>query len=129
VRVTGRCLIVVIAICAWIVLSNHCLFAAITTRLQLPQSSCPFHSKPAKPQSQPTECCKILRAVATTPAKNLAPSIVDLLQVDFSFKDLVSVAPPKIMFSPQTLDTGPPGKTSFVELTTSVRANAPPLSA
>src|SRR5438477_7089434 len=81
-------------------------------------TSCPFHSKPAKPQPQPagTECCKILRAVSTTPSKILAPAIVDLVQVDLALHAVAVLAPPKISFTPTTLDTGPPGRTSFVEL-------------
>ena len=124
----ARCLTVAITICAWIVLSNHCVFAAIAMKSQPTHSGCPFHSKPTKPQPQPAgiECCKILRAISTTPAKNLAPAIVDLLAVNLAVADLTVFALPKISFSPATLDTGPPGKTSLVELNGSARAHAPP---
>jgi hypothetical protein len=125
VRATARCLTVAISICAWIAISNHCAVGAIITKTNLSHSECPFHSKPAKqkdPDSQP--CCKILRAVATTPAKSFAPAIVDL-----SWPKFVMLAPPKISVAPVALDTGPPGKTSFVELTASVRAHGPPLLA
>jgi hypothetical protein len=94
-------------------------------------TSCPFHSKPTKPQSQPAgiECCKILRAVSTTPAKILAPAIVDLVQVDRALDAVAIFATPKISFTPTTLDTGPPGRTLFVELIESMRAHAPPFRA
>jgi hypothetical protein len=128
VRATARCLIVAITICSWIAISNHCALRAIATKTNTTQSGCPFHSKPAKPQPQPagTECCRILRAVSTTPAKILAPAIVDLVHVDLVHVDLAVFPPPKISFMPATLDTGPPGTTSFVELIGSMRAHAPP---
>jgi hypothetical protein len=127
-RVTACCLTVAISICAWLAISNHCVISALTTKADSTQSACPFHSKPVKPQSpQSTACCKILRAVSNAPTKNLAPSIVDLSGVDLAFAKLVILAPPKIYFTSATLDTGPPGKTSFVELKRSMRAHAPPI--
>ena len=120
------CLTVAITICSWLALSNHCAIGALTTKSETKQSGCPFHSKPAKPKTNPTECCKILRAVTNAPIKNLAPAIVDLPNVDLAFAELFVFAPPKIFFSPATLDTGPPGKTSFAELNRSMRAHAPP---
>jgi len=131
VRATARCLIVAITICSWIAISNHCAFRALAAKTATAQSGCPFHSKPAKPQPRPagTECCKILRAVSTTPAKILAPTIVDLVHVDLALDTLPAFPAPKISFLPATLDTGPPGTTSFVELIGSVRAHAPPVFA
>jgi hypothetical protein len=131
VKAAARCLIVVLTICSWIAISNHCSLRAIATTADTTQSDCPFHSKPGKPQPQPvgTECCKILRAVSTTPAKILAPEITDLVSVDLAFTTLAVFEPPKISFTPATLDTGPPGRTSFVELIGSVRAHAPPVRA
>jgi hypothetical protein len=127
VKATARCLIAAISICAWFAISNHCAIQALATKAKTTHSGCPFHSKPAKPQSpQPIECCKILRAVANAPAKNFAPATVDLANVDLGFVEFVVIAPPKISFAPATLDTGPPGKTSFVELNRSMRAHAPP---
>jgi hypothetical protein len=128
VTATPRCLIVALTICSWIAISNHCAFRAIATKTDAAQSGCPFHSKPANPQPQPagTECCKILRAVSTTPAKILAPAIVDLIPVDLPLVKFAAFAPRKISFTPLTLDTGPPGRTSFVELIGSMCAHAPP---
>ena len=127
-KATARGVIVALTICSWIAISNHCAFRAIATKTGTAQSGCPFHSKPAKPQPQPagTECCKILRAVSTAPAKILAPAIVDLIPVDLPLVKFAPFAPPKISFTPLTLDTGPPGRTSFVELIGSIRAHAPP---
>jgi len=117
-------------ICSWIAISNHCAFSAIATRTDSAQNGCPFHSKPANPQPQPigTACCKILRAVATTPAKNLAPTISDLPHVDLGFAELPVFTPPKISFPAATLDTGPPGALTFAELILqrSLLAHAPP---
>ena len=128
---TAHWVIVTITICSWIAISNHCAFRAIATRPDAIESGCPFHSKPAKPQPRPagTECCKILRAVSTTPAKILAPAIVDLVHVDLALDTLPVFHPKKISFLPATLDTGPPGTTSFVELLGSMRAHAPPVFA
>jgi hypothetical protein len=130
VRVAARCLIVAVTISAWSSISNHCAIRALTTKSDFSQSSCPFHSKPAKsqPQSSGIECCKILRAVSPTPAKSPAPTIVDLSNADLFPNAIALLAAPKISFKPVTLDTGPPGKTSFIELSGSVRAHAPPLS-
>jgi hypothetical protein len=131
VKAAVRCLIVGLTICSWIAISNHCSLRAITTTTDATQSGCPFHSKPAKPQPQPAgiECCKILRAVSPTPAKILAPAIVDIVPVDLGLNAIAVFPPPKISFLPATLDTGPPGRTSFVELIGSVRAHAPPVRA
>jgi hypothetical protein len=128
VKATARCLIVVITISSWLAISNHCAIRALATKAQTAASTCPFHSKPAKQQPEPTgtQCCKILRALAATTAKNPAPAIID---VDLSFPEFVTVAPPKISFAPLALDTGPPGKTLFAELNSSVRAHAPPFVA
>jgi hypothetical protein len=128
VKATARCLIAAITIVSWIAISNHCAIRALTTKVDPTQSGCPFHSKPAKPQQQPagTECCKILRAVSTTPARVLAPAIVDVVPVDFAFDQIAVLTSPKISFLPATLDTGPPGRTSFIELIGSMRAHAPP---
>src|SRR5438067_3725743 len=122
---------VAMTLCSWIAISNHCALRAIATKPNAIQSGCPFHSKPAKSQPQPAgmECCKILRAVAPISQKNLTPATVDLATIDFPIDGLIIFAPPEIPFLPATLDTGPPGKTSFVELIGSVRAHAPPFLA
>ena len=131
VKAIARCLAVAICISAWIGISNHCALAALAAKAQTVPRGCPFHSNPAKPQPQPggAECCKVLRAVSTTPAKILAPAMVDLLRVENAFAELAVFQPPIISFTPATLDTGPPGTTSFIELVGSMRAHAPPVFA
>ena len=122
-----RSVAALVAISSWLAISNHCAFSAIAARTDSIENGCPFHSKPVKPKSSDTQpCCKILRAVVTTHAKNLAPAIVDLVPSNFALEKLMAFVPPEISFAPATLDTGPPGKTSFTELIGSVRAHAPP---
>jgi hypothetical protein len=129
VRSTDRSLIVAITICSWIALSNHCALSAAIANTTPTVGGCPFHSKPAKPQQKPanTECCKVLRATANAPLENLAPAAVDLPAACFG--EFVTPLPPKISIAPATLDTGPPGNTSFAELNRSLRAHAPPFVA
>ena len=131
VRATARCLIVLITVFSWIAISNHCALRALEVKNEL-ASSCPFHSKPAKSHPQPaaaTECCKILCAIPTAPAKSPAPAIIDLFPVNPGLHQLALLEPLQICVTPFTLDTGPPGKTSFVELNRSLRAHAPPFRA
>ena len=127
-------LTVLITISAWLAISNHCALGAFTPEAKKPAADeCPFHAKKSAPvkqkQSSGLPCCKILRATAASPAKNFAKAIVDLSNLDLLFAKLIVLAPPKISFHSPTLDTGPPGKTSFVELIGSLRAHAPPLFA
>jgi hypothetical protein len=129
VKATARWLIVVAIIFSWLALSNHCVVTALALKPPAKESGCPFHSKPAKEQPRSIECCKVLRAIPTTPVKELAPAIIDLLPLNNALHQLATLEPPKISFAPATLDTGPPGKTSFVELNRSVRAHAPPSGA
>jgi hypothetical protein len=128
VNLTARCLIVVVTISAWFSISNHCAIRGLAIKPDSSQSNCPFHSRPAKSQPQPRgiECCKVLRAVSPTPVKRPAPITVDLSNVDLFPNRIALVVAPKISFEPGTLDTGPPGKTSFIELIGSLRAHAPP---
>ena len=125
-RATGRCLIVAITIFSWFAISNHCALRAAVAKKSEATGGCPFHSKPAKPQPKPatTECCKILRATATTPLKNPTPAMVDLVPPDLG--ESAIALPPKNSIATATLDTGPPGKTSFTQLNRSLRAHAPP---
>jgi hypothetical protein len=126
VKATARCLTAAVTIFAWLAISNHCAIRALTAKTNATQSSCPFHSKPAKPKTDSTECCKILRATPTTPAKELAPAIIDLFPVSTAPRQLATLEPAQICLELKTLDTGPPGKTSFAELIQNVRAHAPP---
>jgi hypothetical protein len=134
---------VFITILAWLAISNHCVLGAAAPetrgtgfqpvsdhRQDADATGCPFHAQPSTPQKQKqsndSPCCKILRAIAAAPVKNLANAIGDLNHVDLAFAELITFAPPKISFHSMTLDTGPPGVTSFAELIGSMLAHAPP---
>jgi|SRR5438105_3628811 len=127
-KATGHCLIVAMTIFSWIAISNHCALRAFTTSDTTP-NDCPFHSKPAKSQPQPTgtECCKIVRAVVFASAKSWTRDDAKFSDVDLRCEYLIVVSASHSAL-PLLLDTGPPGKTSFVELITSVRAHAPPIA-
>lgn len=126
-----RAVTIALVFASWIALSNHCLFAAVMAKPRAAENECPFHSKPAKPQPAPADvqCCKILRAITTAPGKTLARAIVDRPHIDLLFAPLIVSAPTKIWFVVSAVDTGPPGTTSFLELTGSMREHAPPLLA
>jgi hypothetical protein len=120
----------IVTLCAWLAISNHCALGLAMGEQKPVKNECPFHSKPAAPakqkQPQGSPCCKILRATIAAKTKKIAPAIVDLAPADLLFTELIVFAPPKISFGFETSDTGPPGKTSFVELIGSMQAHAPP---
>jgi hypothetical protein len=130
VRASARCLIVAIAICSWIAISNHCAFAAVATKDASEQAACPFHSKPEKQkeQSSQVECCKVLRAVVPIVAKSWAPNERDFSDIHFPSEDCRPLAHFRDALAPLLLDTGPPGVHSFAELILqrSLFAHAPP---
>jgi hypothetical protein len=122
--------IVVVVICSWFAISNHCVFAALATS-DTPPRECPFHSKPTKQKKPSTgaQCCKILRAVASVPAKNWARDDAKLSDADCYYGERVfTIAYPDTTLVPMSLDTGPPGVRSFAELILqrSLLAHAPP---
>ena len=124
-------LTVFVTMSAWFAISNHCTLGAVAPEAKAkPADECPFHAKKSAPakqkQSSGLPCCKILRATVASPAKNLAKAVVDLPPLVFA--KLIVLDPPKISFHSSTLDTGPPGVTSFVELIGSMHAHAPPPS-
>jgi hypothetical protein len=127
-RTVVRTLTVAIAVASWLAISNHCAFAAIASKPQPTTSGCLFHPKPATPQQAPAgiQCCKILRAITTTPAKTVARALVGLAHVHLAGDTSIVSPPARLSFAPDTLDTGPPGSTSFSELIGSVQAHAPP---
>jgi hypothetical protein len=131
VRAGARCLIVAITICSWFSISNHCAFAAVATKSDSTQATCPFHSKPEKQKEQPSQvqCCKILRAVAPTIAKSWTRSNSDFSDIDFRFEYHRLLAHFRDALAPLLLDTGPPlTALSFAELILqrSLLAHAPP---
>jgi hypothetical protein len=125
--------IVVVAICSWFAISNHCVFAALATN-DTASRQCPFHSKPAKQEKPSTgaQCCKILRAVSSVPVKGWARDDTNLSDFDgYGGERALAIAYSQTALVPLSLDTGPPGVRSFAELILqrSLLAHAPPLLA
>ena len=126
----ARGTIVVVAICSWFAISNHCAFAALTTKTVPVQTGCPFHSKSKEKPSTEAQCCKILRAVSPVTAKSWARD-----DAKFSFADsyneerALTTAYSQTTLMLLSLDTGPPGARSFAELILqrSLLAHAPPV--
>ncbi len=120
--------IVLIAICSWFAISNHCVFAALAS-VEKPSRECPFHSKPKEKPATAVQCCKTLRAVASAPEK-------DWTRDDTRLSDAVTYPDNRSLgllfwqpaLVPLALDTGPPGVHSFAELVLqrSLLAHAPP---
>ena len=126
---SARCVTVVIAICSWFAISNHCALAALETRADSAKNECPFHSKPAKHSH--VQCCKILRAVTPVIAKNWARDDAKFSNVEHRFEEFALIAPSCRAKTPLLLDTGPPGALTYAELTLqrSLLAHAPPIPA
>ena len=120
--------IVVIAICSWFAISNHCAFAALATKTD--STGCPFHSKPAKQEKQSTgpQCCKILRAVAPVITKSWNRDDTNFSSFDLCPEECVGAERLRVALAAQFLDTGPPHAFSFAELILqrSLLAHAPP---
>jgi hypothetical protein len=127
VKATARYLTVAIAICSWIAISNHCALGAVMAGRETARDECPFHSKPTKQPENSSNllCCKILRAIFPAGAKDWARDDANFSEVDLGVA-LRIVLTESHHAAPLLLDTGPPGKTSFVELIGSVHAHAPP---
>ena len=126
-----RCAVVLIAICSWFAISNHCVFAELAMKTGPAQAACPFHSKPAKKkqQSPPVQCCKVLRMVVFTKTKSWVRDDSKFSDVGFRIEQLADVL---LLYNSQAslpLDTGPPGAHSFAELILqrSLLAHAPPI--
>jgi hypothetical protein len=125
-----RCAAVVIAICSWIAVSNHCAFAALAPDIEKAQTQCPFHSKPTKQkgQSPHIECCKILRAVVFAKTKDWARNDAKFCYASFPGQPAMFDVDSGQTVAPLLLDTGPPCAFSFAELILqrSVLVHAPP---
>jgi hypothetical protein len=122
--------IVVVAICSWFAISNHCVFAALATN-DTASRQCPFHSKPAKQEKPSTgaQCCKILRAVASVAIKTWARDDAKFSNADRYYDERALItAYSQTTLAPLFLDTGPPDGHSFAELILqrSLFAHAPP---
>ena len=123
--------IVVVAICSWFAISNHCVFAALATN-DTASRECPFHSKPKEKPPAGAQCCKILRAVASVPAKSWARDDAKFSETDHYYDERALItAYLQTTLAPLFLDTGPPNAHSFAELILqrSLLAHAPPIPA
>jgi hypothetical protein len=130
-KASMRWIIVTVAICSWIAVSNHCVFAAVATHINTGQTECPFHSKPAKQneQSSQVQCCKILRAVVVTKTKAWARDDTNFHIANFPVEPGLLLVCSLRTVPPLLLDTGPPLRAlSFAELILqqSLLAHAPP---
>jgi hypothetical protein len=130
---SARGAIVLVAICSWFAISNHCAFAALATKTDSVQTRCPFHSKPAKQekQSNGAQCCKILRAIAPVVTKSWNRDHANFSGVDLCPEERKGAQHLRIALVPSFLDTGPPDAHSFAELILqrSLLAHAPPILA
>jgi hypothetical protein len=125
---TRRWATVLLTITAWILLSNHCALGLSCAVVDSDSGGCPMHSAPAK--EKPTAylpCCKELRAITSHAAKSVAAVATQLVGAQDYVAEIVLV-PPRVVFQPVSLDTGPPRSLSFAEsvLQRSVLAHAPP---
>ena len=123
--------IVAVAICSWFAISNHCVFAALATN-DTASRECPFHSKPKEKPPAGAQCCKILRAVASVPAKSWARDDAKFSEADHYYDERALItAYLQTTLAPLFLDTGPPNAHSFAELILqrSLLAHAPPIPA
>ncbi len=124
-----RFAIVVVAICSWFAISNHCAFAALATKTDAASHGCPFHSKPKEKPSTGAQCCKILRAVTPVATKSWARNDAKFSHFNNYWNEhALVVTYSQTALVPLSLDTGPPGVRSFAELILqrSLLAHAPP---
>ncbi|MGC2354287.1 MAG: hypothetical protein WA496_12890 [Candidatus Udaeobacter sp.] len=129
-RAGARYLIVAIAICSWIAISNHCAFVTLATKTDSAQATCPFHST-QKQQSAQVQCCKILRAIVLAKTKTWARNDARFSAVDLRVEEFALIALLPCAQASSSLDTGPPDAHSFAELILqrSLFAHAPPFRA
>jgi len=132
-KASTRCAVVLMAICSWFAISNHCAFAAVATKTHSAQTECPFHSKPSKqkPESSQLQCCKILRAVVFAQTKSWGRDDSKFSDVGFRIEEFAGLALSYNGQESSCLDTGPPAARSFTELILqrSLFAHAPPVPA
>jgi hypothetical protein len=125
-----RWVVVAVAICSWLAISNHCALGAIADPGRETQSACPFHSEPVKPQPPPSaaQCCKILRAVVPVVTKSWGRDDAKFSGIDPRVDECALVARSHTTPAPLFLDTGPPKARTFAELILqrSLLAHAPP---
>jgi len=135
---TLRFLVVVTSILAWFTARNHCVLAAsLLQKVAIEHngmpSGCPMHAKqrPAEPDNKngcrDLPCCKNLKA-RITPASKLVTNHV-FFGALITFFTPAADAPNPGPHPISSLDTGPPGRSSFAELVLhrSILVHAPPV--
>jgi hypothetical protein len=143
-KASTRCAVVLMAICSWVAISNHCAFAALATRgpgcqpvslhrQDADATQCPFHSAPAKQKQEPSQlqCCKVLRAVVFAQTKGWARDDARFFDIGFLIEEFGGLALSHNAQASLPLGTGPPATRSFTELILqgSLFAHAPPFVA
>ena len=126
--------LVLLIAAAWFGVSNHCALGALqhASAMQIPKchATAPENPAPAKhDQKSGVECCKILRAVASVPAKSWARDETKLSDADaYRGEHALAIVQSQTTLVPLFLDTGPPDAHSFAELILqrSLLAHAPP---
>jgi hypothetical protein len=121
-----------IAIVAWLSLSNHCalgLTLAAAEPAESEDGGCPMHQSPVKKKPAANlPCCKDVRAILVKTVAAVMPG----LRLMPSHSYATEIFPParQLAFALENLDTGPPGCFSFAELVLqeSMLSHAPPLS-
>jgi len=128
-----RAPIVLLAVLAWLAVSNHCALAALdgsTAMIAAPSCHGTQDGRAPTKQKQEgdVECCKVLRATLPGLAKNLAPPIASAFVIPAYFITLFSASEQRPPLRPLESDTGPPASISFAEtvLQRSLLAHAPP---
>jgi hypothetical protein len=140
-KASMHCAVVLMAMCSWFAISNHCAFAALATcgpgcqsasdhRQDADAMQCPFHFKPAKQKREPAQlqCCKILCAVLFAKTKSWGRDDSKFSDVDLRVEELILIVLSRSTQASSSLDTGPPAAHSFAELILqrSLLAHAPP---
>lgn len=125
-----------VAICAWLLASNHCALGLMPATEECHSHSddarhCAGHAAPSKDKHEDNDpqCCTTLQVAFFAQAKNPVGhdsrlfTIQAFLVAVFSFPDSFA-----LRLSPLGIDTGPPRAISFAEsvLQRSVLAHAPP---
>ncbi len=138
----SRSVVVALAMLAWLAASNHCAIAGRLAAQQLANASedgmpsdCPMHAKHKPSESQKKNdcgglmCCNNLPATSSVPAKLVANPLWTGALISFFLPAILDTSTPPSNVS-YFLDTGPPGRGSFVELVLqrSLLAHAPPVS-
>lgn len=128
-----RAPIVLLAVLAWLAVSNHCALASFEGSAgMIAAPSChgmhDSHAPAKQKQQGDVECCKILRATLPSLAKNLVAQPASAFAIQTWFVTLVRMSEQPRLILQLELDTGPPESASFAEtvLQQSLLAHAPP---